>query len=51
MVNFFGAMAENNRLPETGGVIDAFETLMASSRNEVQCTITTAKVPCLGTAL
>jgi len=43
VVNFFGAMAENNRLPETTGVIDAFETLMASSRNEVHCTITTAK--------
>ena len=44
MVNFFGALAENNRLPETAGVLTAFETLMSAHRNEVQCKITSAKV-------
>ena len=41
-VNFFGAMAENNRLAETAGVIKAFGTLMSAHRREVECTVTSA---------
>lgn len=41
-VNFFGAMAENNRLGDSAGIINAFDTLMASHRNEVTCTVISA---------
>ena len=43
-VNFFGALAENNRLDSTSDVIDAFSTIMTAHRGEVQCTITSAAV-------
>ncbi|EDQ90507.1 uncharacterized protein MONBRDRAFT_18525 [Monosiga brevicollis MX1] len=41
-INFFGALAENNRLAETGGVIDAYKTLMKATRGEVTCKVTSA---------
>ena len=41
-VNFFGAMAENNRLGDSAGIINAFDILMASHRNEVTCTVISA---------
>lgn len=41
-VNFFEVMAENNRLQSTEGIITAFDTLMASHRNEVKCTVISA---------
>eukprot|EP00043_Microstomoeca_roanoka_P020735 m.253830 g.253830 ORF g.253830 m.253830 type:complete len:208 (-) comp17457_c0_seq1:1136-1759(-) len=42
-VNFFGALAENNRLPNSVDVINAFQKLMAASRGEVAATITSAE--------
>ena len=36
-------------MPETGSIIEAFQTLMRAKRGEVMCTVTTAKVssvPC-----
>eukprot|EP00039_Didymoeca_costata_P018189 m.332476 g.332476 ORF g.332476 m.332476 type:complete len:222 (-) comp16954_c0_seq1:159-824(-) len=42
VVNFFRAMAENNRLPETHGILNAFDTLMSSHRNEVTCRVVSA---------
>merc|ERR1712086_956863 len=41
--NFFGAMAENGRLPKMNAIIGAFDKLMASHRGEIICTVTTAK--------
>jgi len=41
--NFFGAMAENGRLPKMNAIIGAFEKLMAAHRGEIICTVTTAK--------
>jgi len=42
-VNLFAAMAENNRLGETGQVIDAFSQIMRAHRKEVKCTIVSAE--------
>ncbi len=39
-----GALAENNRLTKTQGVIKAYQTIMSAHRGEVRCTVTTAKV-------
>eukprot|EP00730_Choanoeca_flexa_P017824 TRINITY_DN8619_c0_g2_i3.p1 TRINITY_DN8619_c0_g2~~TRINITY_DN8619_c0_g2_i3.p1 ORF type:complete len:213 (+),score=36.68 TRINITY_DN8619_c0_g2_i3:35-673(+) len=41
-VNFFGALAENNRLDNTVEVIDAFKKLMSATRGEVSCVVTSA---------
>jgi len=41
--NFFGAMAENGRLPKMNAIIGAFEKLMAAHRGEIICIVTTAK--------
>lgn len=41
-VNFFGALAENNRLANTAGIIDGFETLMRAHRNEVTVKVVSA---------
>merc|ERR1712038_108949 len=41
--NFFGAMAENGRLPKMNAIIGAFEKLMAAHRGEIICSVTTAK--------
>eukprot|EP00045_Choanoeca_perplexa_P022825 m.10988 g.10988 ORF g.10988 m.10988 type:complete len:214 (-) comp9733_c0_seq1:56-697(-) len=41
-VNFFGALAENNRLANTMEVIDAFKQLMSATRGEVACVVTSA---------
>eukprot|EP00729_Bicosta_minor_P010893 gene10893-9914_t len=43
VVNFFGALAENNRLPEYEEILSCFGELMSAHRNEVNCTITSAK--------
>jgi len=43
VVNFFGALAENNRLPEYQEILSCFGELMSAHRNEVNCTITSAK--------
>ncbi|KAK9800887.1 hypothetical protein WJX73_006159 [Symbiochloris irregularis] len=40
--NFFGVLAENNRLHEIVRITNAFETLLAADRGEVTATITTA---------
>jgi len=42
-VNFFGAMAENNRLSMTGEIVSAFDTLISAHRNEVKCVVTSAE--------
>ena len=39
-----GALAANNRLTRTSGVIRAYTTIMSAHRGEVPCTVTTAKV-------
>ena len=39
-----GLMAENNRLKNLNGTINAFKQIMAAVRGEVPCEITTAKV-------
>ncbi|EGD78424.1 hypothetical protein PTSG_09120 [Salpingoeca rosetta] len=42
-VNFFAALAENNRLTHSVDVIEAFGKLMAATRGEVAATITSAE--------
>lgn len=42
-VNFFAAMAENNRLAMTSDIVGAFDTLMTAHRNEVKCVVTSAE--------
>eukprot|EP00056_Hartaetosiga_gracilis_P017656 m.8018 g.8018 ORF g.8018 m.8018 type:complete len:210 (+) comp5986_c0_seq1:20-649(+) len=42
-VNFFGVLADNNRLKVAGDIVDAFQSLMVADRGEVAATITTAK--------
>merc|ERR1711970_34528 len=42
-VNFFCAMAENNRLSKLSEVVDSFGVIMAAERGEVVCEVTTAK--------
>jgi F0F1-type ATP synthase delta subunit len=44
-------MADNNRLKEAGGIIDAFEVLMGAHRGEIQSVITSASVSLLARAL
>ncbi len=39
-----GLMAENNRLKNLNGTINAFKQIMAAVSGEVPCEITTAKV-------
>merc|ERR1712072_1121760 len=41
--NFFLAVAENGRLHQVDGFIDAFGTIMAAVRGEVACEVVTAK--------
>jgi F-type H+-transporting ATPase subunit O len=41
--NFFGVLADNNRLVRAPGVIKAFGTLMSAHRGEITCVVTTAK--------
>ncbi|XP_030759024.1 ATP synthase subunit O, mitochondrial [Sitophilus oryzae] len=41
--NLLQALAENGRLKNLDGVINAFKTLMAAHRGEVQCEVVTAK--------
>ena len=43
-INFFKTLAENNRLPETTKIIEAFNLLMTAHRGEVPVNIITAKV-------
>lgn len=41
-INFFGALAENNRLSNTEGIIESFDTLMRAHRNEVSVKVVSA---------
>jgi F-type H+-transporting ATPase subunit O len=43
ITNLLVCMAENNALPKTEGILSAYGDLMSSHRNEVSCTITSAK--------
>jgi len=43
VVNFFGAMAENNRLSMYKEICGTFGEIMSAHRNEVSCSITSAK--------
>lgn len=45
-VNFFGVLAENNRLSKLDEVFSAWSKIMSAHRGEVVCTVTTAKVMC-----
>lgn len=42
-VNLLSAMSENRRLKQLPDVREAFKQIMSAVRNEIQCTITTAK--------
>nr|AOE23897.1 mitochondria ATP synthase subunit O-like protein [Apostichopus japonicus] len=42
-VNFFGVLAENNRLSKLDEVFSAWSKIMSAHRGEVVCTVTTAK--------
>uniref|UniRef100_H2Y4T7 ATP synthase peripheral stalk subunit OSCP, mitochondrial n=1 Tax=Ciona savignyi TaxID=51511 RepID=H2Y4T7_CIOSA len=42
-INFFGVLAENNRLNLISGVSDIFARLMAAERGEVPASVTTAQ--------
>ncbi|XP_062510889.1 ATP synthase subunit O, mitochondrial-like [Corticium candelabrum] len=42
-VNLFNALAENNRLGRTLGVIGAYDRIMSAHRGEVECVVTAAK--------
>ena len=41
--NFFGVLADNRRLNETGKIVDAYAELMGAHRGETTVTVTTAK--------
>ncbi|XP_034253075.1 ATP synthase subunit O, mitochondrial [Thrips palmi] len=43
VTNLLSLMAENNRLKNLNGTINAFKQIMAAARGEVPCEITTAK--------
>ncbi|XP_071801470.1 ATP synthase subunit O, mitochondrial-like [Asterias amurensis] len=42
-INFFGAMADNNRLGKLKEVLNAWGQIMSAHRGEVVCKVTTAK--------